>query len=287
MAFNNDFVFSINNRKEITMNINTTNNMSAILNSYMKNSKNTANSVSFAGKLQETKQVQKKDDVQVKEKTESAVSEYKRKHPDDTYNVDRQVNAGKAVLAKNGADKVSRDDMTMEEYKSFITDLMNNIPFDASQRNCTEIWNISEKGWEQMKNDPDYEAWVLGYTSLNRAVHLPFGLSGSGNLCTENFGASIEEHIGQSVPQGGFGSKASKKSDNEESWWEKRHKLYEKMMKEQMEKSIKNAQARRISEQKQYYEQALAENKGLIQPLGGEHQILQALTAYQSNFLIQ
>ncbi len=269
------------------MNINTTNNMSAILNSYMKNNKNTANSVSFAGKLQETKQVQKKEDSQVKEKTESAVSEYKRKHPDDTYNVDRQVNAGKAVLAKNGADKVSRDNMTMEEYKSFITDLMNSIPFHLTQQKDTEIWSISEKGWEQMKNDPDYEAWVLGYTSLNRSVNIPFGLSGAGRLCTENFGASIEEHIGQSVPQGGFGSKASKKSDNEESWWEKRHKLYEKMMKEQMEKSIKNAQARRISEQKQYYEQALAENKGLIQPLGGEHQILQALTAYQSNFLIQ
>lgn len=152
----------------------------------------------------------RKYNSQVKEKTESAVAEYKRKHPDDTYNVDRQVNAGKAVLAKNGADKVSRDDMTMEEYKSFITDLMNSIPFDASQRNSTEIWNISEKGWEQMKNDPDYEAWVLGYTSLNRAVRLPAILGGVNNLYTENFGASIEEHIGQSVPQGGFGSKASK-----------------------------------------------------------------------------
>jgi len=266
--------------------MNITNNMSVILNSYMKNNKNITNSVSFAGKLQETKQAQKKDDTQVNVKTESAVDEYKRKHPNDTYNVDRQVNAGKAVLSKNGADKVSRDDMTMEEYKSFITDLMNSIPFDASQQKDTEIWSISEKGWEQMKNDPDYEAWVLGYTSLNRAVHIPFGLSGSGRLCTENFGASIEEHIGQSVPQGGFGSNASKKSDNEESWWEKRHKLYEKMMKEQAEKAMKNAQAERISAQKQYYEQAIAKKEGLIQPLGGENQISQVLAAYQSNFLI-
>ncbi len=267
--------------------MNITNNMSMILNSYMRNNKNITSSADFAQKLRETKQTQKKDTSQIKEKIESAVAEYKRKHPDDTYNVDRQVNAGKAVLSKNGADKVSRDDMTMEEYKSFITGLMNSIPFHPTQQKDTEIWSISEKGWEQMKNDPDYEAWVLGYTSLNRSVNIPFGLSGAGRLCTENFGASIEEHIGQSVPMGGSGNKTSKKSDNEESWWEKRHKLYEKMMKEQMEKSIKNAQARRISEQKQYYEQALAENNGLIQPLGGEHQILQALIAYQSNFLIQ
>jgi len=266
--------------------MNITNNMSVILNSYMKNNKNITNLVSFAGKLQETKQTQKKDDTQVNVKTESAVDEYKRKHPNDTYSVDRQVNAGKAVLSKNGADKVSRDDMTMEEYKNFITGLMNRIPFDASQRNSTEIWSISEKGWEQMKNDHYYEAWVLGYTSQNRRVHFPALVAGANHIYTESFGASIEEHIGQSVSQGGFGSNVSKKFDNEESWWEKRHKLYEKMMKEQAENAMKNAQVKQIFAQKQYYEQAIAENKGLIQPLDGENQILQALTAYQSNFLI-
>lgn len=263
------------------MGLNIVNDMSAGLNNYMKNVKSTNTSKNFAAEVQKVK-----NSSQSVKKKESAVDEYKRKHPNDIYNVDRQVSAGKAVLSKNGADSVSRDDMTMEEYKSFIIDLMNSIPFHPTQQKDTEIWNISEKGWEQMKNDPDYEAWVLGYTKLNRSVNIPFGLSGGGRLCTESFGASIEEHIGQSVPQGGFGSNASKKSDNEESWWEKRHKLYEKMMKEQIEKSMKNVQAKRISEQKQYYEQAAAKNKGLIQSLNGENQISKILTAYQSNFLI-
>lgn len=35
-----------------------------------------------------------------------------------------------------------------------------------------------------MKNDPDYEAWVLGYTVENRSVHFPFAAS---NLCMEKF----------------------------------------------------------------------------------------------------
>ncbi len=268
------------------MGLNIVNDISAELNKYMKNIKNANASKSFSAEVEVQKTIQLKSGSQSVEKKESAVDEYKRKHPKDTYNVDRQVNAGKAVLSKNGADKVPRDDMTMEEYKSFITDLMNSIPFHLTQQKDTEIWSISKKGWEQMKNDPDYEAWVLGYTKLNRSVNIPFGLSGAGRLCTENFGESIEEHIGQSIPRGGFENKASKKSENEESWWEKRYKLYEKMMKEEMEKSMKNAQARRISEQKQYYEQAIAKNEGLIQPLGEEYQILQALTAYQSNFLI-
>ena len=94
------------------------------------------------------------------------------------------MSAGKKVIKNNGVENVSRSDMTMEEYQEFFTKLMNSIPFDSSQGGCTEIWSITEEGWEQMKNDPDYEAWVLGYTVENRSVHFPFAAS---NLCMEKF----------------------------------------------------------------------------------------------------
>ena len=126
-----------------------------------------------------------------------------------------------------------------------------------------------------MKNDPDYEAWVLGYTSLNRSVNIPFGLSGAGCFCTENFGASIEEHIGQSVPQGGF-NKTFKSSDKEEeSWWEKRHKLYKEMLKKQIENAVKKRLENQICVQKQYYANALAKKDGLtiIEPLVNKNHI--------------
>lgn len=255
------------------MSLNIVNNMSASLSGYMKDIKNTNSISCFAEKVQKAKQT--KNSTQSAEKKESAVNEYKRKHPNDTYTVDRQVNTGKTVLSKNSADKVSREDMTMEEYKSFITNLMNCIAFHPTQQNNTEIWSISEKGWEQMKNDPDYETWVLGYTSLNRSVNIPFGLSGAGCFCTENFGASIEEHIGQSVPQGGF-NKTFKSSDKEEeSWWEKRHKLYKEMLKKQIENAVKKRLENQICVQKQYYANALAKKDGLtiIEPLVNKNHI--------------
>lgn len=177
-------------------------------------------------------------------KTESVVEEYKRKHPESRSKVDSMVKAGKSVLEKNGADDISRDDMTMEEYKRFITALMDSIPFDVSQRNCTEIWSISEQGWEQMKKDPDYEAWVLGYTVQNRSVHFPAMLSGVSNLCTEKFGASIEQHIGQSVSTGSGGGKSSSKDDDEETWWQKRHRR----MKELLAQQVKESQARHLAQ---------------------------------------
>ena len=103
------------------------------------------------------------------EKRESAVEQYKRNHPEDASHVDGQVRAGRSVIAKNGADNVSREDMTMEEYKIFINGLLSSIPFDSTRIYDKEIISISDAGWEQMKNDPDYEAWVLGYTVGNRS----------------------------------------------------------------------------------------------------------------------
>lgn len=147
--------------------------------------------------------------------------------------VDSQVRAGQRVLAKNNAENVSREDMTMEEYKQFFTGLMNSIPYDSSQRNDMNVWTISEKGWEQMKNDPEYEAWVLGYTSEDRSVHNPWAaMPGySPNYHTESFGASIEEHLGQSGPMGGMGNTGRRKTqqDDEESWWVRRHRIMKAM----------------------------------------------------------
>ncbi|MCM1128150.1 MAG: hypothetical protein NC429_16985 [Lachnospiraceae bacterium] len=204
---------------------------------------------------------------------ESVVDEYKRKHPKEAGTVDGQVNSGKAVLKKNGADKVSREDMTMEEYKQFFTKLMNGIPFDSSQQMDVEIWNISEKGWEQMKNDPEYEAWVLGYTAQDRAVHIPFAsMPGySANLHTEQFGASIEEHLGQSVPMNSSGSKASSASD-EEDWWEKRHKKLEEFLEQQEKKAVErraSAQSRNQQAQLLQMQMQMMQNAGYQQLASG------------------
>lgn len=194
---------------------------------------------------------------------ESAVERYIKKHPEDRSHVEGQVRAGKKVLEKNGVQDVSRDDMTMEEYKRFFTALMDSIPFDASHQGDVEIWSISEKGWEQMKNDPEYEAWVLGYTSENRSVYNPFASwpGYSPNVCTENFGDSIEQHIGQSVP---MSSGSSKKTDSdEESWWEKRQKRLKELIELQEKAARERAAAYRKSEQAEMLQEQMMSNARL------------------------
>lgn len=195
---------------------------------------------------------------------ESAVAAYKRKHPEDAAHVDSQVRSGKKVLEKNGVTDVSREDMTMEEYKRFFTALMDSIPRDASQKNDVEIWSISEKGWEQMKNDPDYEAWVLGYTSENRSVYIPFASwpGYSPNVCTEKFGDSIEQHIGQTVPMNRGSSKKTDSSD-EESWWVKRQKRLKELLAEQEKRARERAALNRNAMEEALFQEQMASSARL------------------------
>ncbi len=219
----------------------------------------------------------------VLKKSESAVDQYKRKHPEDAYHVDSQVQAGKAVWTKNGVEDVSREDMTMEEYKAFINGLLNSIPFDATRIYDKEMISISDAGWEQMKHDPDYEAWVLGYTVENRSVRNPFfGWPGaSGNVYVEKFGASIEEHIGQSVGTSEPGSSSSNVK-NEKSWWEKRHEKMEELLEEQTKKALKKAQAQRVLEQQYYLNSRLASQQRLQNFLSDGTQISSDMMHFQS-----
>ena len=63
----------------------------------------------------------------------------------------------------------------------------------------------------------------------------------------EKFGASIEEHIGQSAGTSGPGSSINHVK-NQKSWWERRHEKMKELMAEQAKKAVKKAQARRAFE---------------------------------------
>ena len=178
----------------------------------------------------------------------SVVDDYKRAHPDETGSVERKVSLGKNLLEQNGYENIDRDAMSMDEYKALMTDLIDSVPFHYTRPYDKELTNISEAGWEQMKNDPDYEAWILGYTVENRSVQNPFfaSMGASADYYTENFGATIEEHLGESIPMNTSlsGSSVSKRS---ESWWEKRHDEDKALLEARTEKRLEKAQAERAA----------------------------------------
>ena len=187
---------------------------------------------------------------------ESAVDDYKMRHPDRAGHVDRQVKAGKAFLEKNGLDSSLTENMTMDEYQAYIYALIDKIPYDYTRQNDTTFVSISDRGWEQMRNDPKYEAWIIGYLVEDRSIRNPFYAWGnnSGNVISERFGASIDEHIGQSVSKAVFKDDSSD-DDDEEDWWIKRHKRMKKLLKEQVERTMKENAAEKAALQEEYARQ--------------------------------
>lgn len=190
---------------------------------------------------------------------ESTVDVFKRRHPDKARHVDQQVRAGKAVKERNGVADLSTEDMTMEEYQAYFYGLLDTIPYDPTHVNDTNIISISDAGWEQMRKDPDYEAWILGYFVEDRAVHNPFFAWGNdaGCIVTEHFGASIEEHNGQGISKAALKGNSDKDDDeeDEEDWWIKRHKRMKKLMKEQVDRAIKKDIAQKTAAKEEYARQ--------------------------------
>ncbi len=52
-------------------------------------------------------------------------------------------------------------DMSMEEYKQYIHDMIFSFPMSATKEMESIHIYISEEGFEAMREDPEYEKWVL------------------------------------------------------------------------------------------------------------------------------
>ena len=89
---------------------------------------------------------------------------------------------------------VSAKDMTMEEYKQYIYNKISKIPMHPTRAGESISVTISEAGFEAMKNDPEYEAWVLN--DLQVGWSQPDKWSG---ICEERFLQYIMEHQKKNV----------------------------------------------------------------------------------------
>ena len=81
----------------------------------------------------------------------------------------------------------------MDEYKQYIHEKISQIPMHPTRMSESISIHISEAGFEAMKNDPEYEAWVLndlrtGWAQPDRWA----GVCG-GAYSTIYYGATKEE----------------------------------------------------------------------------------------------
>jgi hypothetical protein len=152
----------------------------------------------------------------------------------------------------------SKEEMTMDEYKQWFMNEMSRMPVSGWYRStCVGgALTITEECFERMKTDPEWEKTVLG---MVRKMYSCTGIMGSKMIGYQVIGATPEQCHGEGIPVKD-GSPIS--ADNEESWWEKRHKRMEELMEEQEKEAVKKAQARRAAAQENYLKSQMASRQG-------------------------
>lgn len=129
------------------------------------------------------------------------------------------------------------DEVSLQQYKQYIYDKISQIPVHPSQRLNSIAVHISDSGFEAMKNDPEYEKWVLDTLTYNFGFHDPWANLCGGSYAVHTFGATKEEYHGEGWFKGYQGGRGQNLFDEkaEDSFWERRLR-HKKLMKEQRER---------------------------------------------------
>ena len=177
----------------------------------------------------------------------------------------------------------SKDEMTMDEYKQWFMNEMSGMPVSSWVRSSfsSGALIIKEEAFERMKNDPEYEKYVLNRVRSYYSASSGWSI-GSNNVSYEVIGASPEECYGYAGPAGGSGSNIT---GNEKSWWEKRHERMEELMEEQEKEAVKKAQVQKAQAQAEYLKSKMASRQRLQNFLADSVQAGQDgadMTAFQS-----
>lgn len=222
------------------------NYMSKIYNSYARDAIRRADALKTAFSAEEASFSDAVQDAadSTREKKSGHIQESLQKHPDWRPIVEKHIASGEKVKEAFPLSKTT-EEMTMEEYKSYIADLIDSIPVDPTHVKDDMCFNISEEGWETMKDDPEYESWIIGHIKANLAFHNPWASFPGYNGCysVDNFGASIEEHHGTGIGKSNPSGKSMFDAGSKDGFWVRRAKKqeeYEELEKQYVEKQEQN-----------------------------------------------
>ena len=145
--------------------------------------------------------------------------------------------AGQAVSAP----KIDTESMSMTEYKMYIYNIISELAFDTSESRDFIAVNISEAGFEAMKNDPEYEKWVLSKVAEDYFSFNMWGNRQSVRYGIKYFGATKDEYRSETwcADLNDIKSDDEYKRKTKDSFWSKRLERMEKIQKMWQELDLK------------------------------------------------
>ena len=156
-------------------------------------------------------------------------------------------------------------EMTMEEYQDYIWNKIDSFPFSPTRPFDEETIKISEKCWERMKSDSEYEEKMMGIIRDGRQYPDPFfgkGSSGAYWVLEFDGGEGCWSH-GFSKNFGGNRAGASGRFDTESDggFWSSRRKRCKEQMKQEEEHALERRHAMQAENLHVHMTRLLAQGK--------------------------
>ena len=149
-----------------------------------------------------------------------------------------QIKVEQAASAKTISEAA---DMSLEDYKQYIWKKISDLPMSASSQMQSISIQITDDGFEAMKNDPEYEAWVMDTLAQNFRFQNPWTAMCGGGYAVHHFGATKEQYHGEGWYPGYMGGQGAATFDkkSEGSFWEQRMERHKEFMELQQKAAAK------------------------------------------------
>ncbi len=148
--------------------------------------------------------------------------------------------------------------MSMTEYKLYLYDKISSLPVHPFNMQDSVAVYISEEGLAAMKNDPEYEKWVLDCLRTNFQAYDPWGAGNGGKYVVFHFGATKEECRVESWRPRYRDEEQERlfRKKAKDSFWERRRKRRKALLAMYEELADKKALSKRMAVSKYYAELA-------------------------------
>ena len=123
-------------------------------------------------------------------------------------------------------------DMSMETYRQTIRDKISQMPLSTARQMESISIQISDAAFERMKNDPDYEAWVLNDLREAFSQSNPWVAATGGGYSVFHIGETKEQCHAEGWYPGYMGNQGATMFEDKSkgSFWEQRMENHKKYM---------------------------------------------------------
>ncbi|MCM1144514.1 MAG: hypothetical protein NC318_09505 [Blautia sp.] len=179
---------------------------------------------------------------------------------------------------------------SLEEYKQYLYDKIESLSLHESNSQDSIAVHITDAGLEAMRNDPEYEKWVLDTLRANFRCSDPWSGIYGGKFSVFYFGATKEEYRGESWRMGFQNGREQTlfREKSEDSFWERRRRRRKELLEQQKELDEKKAIAMRMAKSEYYVQlsRIQAEKNPSAEPENYNRLAMEIFSSFKSNILL-